>query len=112
MYRCKICNTLRRKGEPLLRHTVYREVPYTRAVILSIERRLDGTEVKHTSYEPAKRKEIAREIPVCGGCHARLEEGVPLVSLLRQHAPEPAPLPPPPPVVNRPVLLGVPAKRV
>jgi hypothetical protein len=81
VYRCELCTAVVGPGEPLRRHTVYREVPYLRAG----EGRAGP--IKST------RKEIAREIVVCASCAAALREGVSVQELSRPrpHAPLEAP---------------------
>jgi hypothetical protein len=89
VYRCELCTVVVGPGEPLRRHTVYREVPYLRPAD-------DGRGIPVRST----RKEIAREIIVCPSCAAALREGVSVQELSRPrpHAPLEAPRRP-----NRPV---------
>lgn len=103
MYRCEVCRGSSRRGEPLLRHVLYRRKPVVRV--------LAGKTVRQ------ERKEIAREIACCAGCFALLREGVPLAEIQRKHEGPSSvedlspPVPAPPVIVpNAPIRVGTPAK--
>ena len=78
-YRCQICKKNVGPRIPRLLHVIYRTVERPQrfarpAVIQTAEK--DGQPFRVVSQPPVSlsRKEIAREIPVCEECKARLDE--------------------------------------
>lgn len=67
-YRCEICQAKCPPSQPRLVHIIYRE---------KVALRLG---------QPCIRKEIAREVPVCGRCKAALDQGTALAELIARHA--------------------------
>lgn len=63
MYKCEICHDVSKPGQPVIRHTVYRERPKSSGL------------------------EIAREVSVCSRCSADLER-IPLNRLIVERASE------------------------
>lgn len=87
-YRCEVCRACVGSG-PRRLHVVSRDVPY-RTVTAGYA-------------ESGTRREIAREIPVCGTCAVELAH-VPLAELVARHAaPRPRPIPVEPVYVPPPV---------
>lgn len=80
-YRCQVCQEPVPAGTQRKVHVVRREVP--------AGLRPDG----HGRLVPAVRREVAREVPVCGACHRLLERGVPLDRVRRQRRARPAAAP-------------------
>lgn len=63
MYRCGYCNAVSRPGQVMLRHTLYRMVPYVKAGLI---------EAKMVRQ---MRTTISREIPACPLCLGDLRAG-------------------------------------
>lgn len=111
MYRCEICGCCSKPGEGRKTHVVEREVP--RLVVRGRDH-LGRPSLDQAGF----RREVARELAVCTGCHVELQMGVPLDRLLARDraervargqmtrraadSPQPSPLPTPV-VVGKPI---------
>lgn len=90
-WKCFLCESVARPGTPLRRHIVYRDVGFPRGPAHAPFR---PTGAK-AGAEPAVRREIAREAPVCEDCDALLRSGLP-EARVRELRPPPVYVPPPP----------------
>lgn len=92
MYKCGICHCTSTPRHPMLKHVIYRDLPFSRFV--------NGEVVRFY------RKEIDQEIPVCKRCKLHLDVGLPLTVVRHKFGPKAKPPTPKDPTAPRPVLVG------